>query len=189
MNQLWQFWHANLNDTIISNICQIGDQYPIANAGLGFDGGTANNDFRSSEIRWIDPNHEQSKFIVDMLWYFGREANRNSFGFDIDYLPDIQYTKYSADENGKYDWHCDTFWGNPSAYDRKLSIVIQLTDPSEYEGGDFEIDHMHPQLPADQIKAKGTVIVFPSFINHRVTPVTSGVRRSLVSWIQGPKFR
>lgn len=189
MNQLWQFWHASLSDEQVKSIIHIGDQYPAANAGLGFDGSTLNDGARSSEIRWINPNDASSKFITDVLWYFAREANRNAFGFDIDYLPDIQYTKYTATENGKYDWHHDTFWGNPSAYDRKLSIVIQLTDPSEYEGGDFEIDPQYAQLPADQVKAKGSVIVFPSFLIHRVTPVTKGERRSLVSWIQGPKFR
>jgi PKHD-type hydroxylase len=174
---------------MVDSIIAAGDQYPIANAGLGFDGSTENSGLRSSEIRWIDPNHINNKFIVDLLWYYGREANRNAFGFDVDYLPDIQYTKYTAEENGKYDWHCDTFWANPTTYDRKISIVIQLSDPADYEGGEFQIDPQYPQFPVDQIKEKGSVIVFPSFINHRVTPVTKGVRRSLVSWIQGPKFR
>ncbi len=189
MNQMWQFWHANLEDAIINDIINLGESYPIANAGLGYDGLTSNKEYRSSEIHWINPNHSQNKFLFDILWYFAKEANKNAFGFDINYLPDIQYTKYSAEKNGKYDWHCDTFWANPTTYDRKLSIVIQLTDSSEYEGGDFQIDPQHPQLPADQIRTKGSVIVFPSFLNHRVTPVTNGVRRSLVSWIQGPKFK
>lgn len=189
MNQIWQFWHAQLTDDLINNIINIGEQYPVADAGLGFDGSTANNNTRKSEIRWINPNDYQSKFIVDMLWYFAKEANRSAFGFDIDYLPDIQFTKYSADENGKYDWHCDTFWANPSTYDRKISLVIQLTDPSEYDGGDFQLDPQYPALPAAALRDKGSVIAFPSFLNHRVTPVTRGVRRSLVSWIQGPKFR
>ena len=189
MNQLWQFWHASLNDNQVNDIINIGDQFPVTGTGLGFDGSTANNNLRSSEIRWINPNDFKSKFVVDLLWYYGREANRNAFGFDIDYLPDIQYTTYTAEENGKYDWHCDTFWANPTAYDRKLSIVIQLSDPSEYEGGDFEIDPQYAQITADQMRAKGSVMVFPSFLIHRVIPVTKGTRRSLVSWIQGPKFR
>lgn len=188
MNQFWQYWHAQLSSDQINSIINIGEQYPIANAGLGFNGVVDNNNFRNSEIRWINPNDFNSKFVVDLLWYFGKEANRNAFGFDIDYLPDIQYTKYTAEGNGKYDWHCDTFWANPTTYDRKLSIVIQLTDPSEYEGGDFELDPMYPSFPST-LRDKGSVIVFPSFLNHRVTPVTKGVRRSLVSWIQGPKFR
>jgi PKHD-type hydroxylase len=189
MNQLWQYWQSQLTSDFIDQIINIGEQYPIANAGLGFDGSTGNDNYRSSEIRWIDPNNSSSKFITDMLWYFAKEANKNAFGFDIDYLPDIQYTKYTADDSGKYDWHCDTFWANPTTYDRKISIVIQLTDPSEYEGGEFQLDPQYAQLPADTIKQKGTVIVFPSFLNHRVTPITKGTRRSLVSWIQGPKFR
>ena len=189
MNQLWQYWHASLRDDQVKNIINVGDRYPSANAGIGFDGSTQNNGVRSSEIRWINPYDAQSRFITDMLWYYANEANRNAFGFDINYLPDIQYTKYTAEQNGKYDWHCDTFWANPTAYDRKISIVIQLSDSRDYEGGDFEFDPQHPQLPADQIRTKGSVIVFPSFLTHRVTPVTKGERRSLVSWIQGPKFR
>lgn len=189
MIQLWQYWRGQLNSEMIESIIQTGDQYPIADAGLGFDGSTKIDGYRSSEIRWIDPNSESNRYITDMLWYYAREANRNAFGFDIDYLPDIQYTKYHASENGKYGWHCDTFWANPSTYDRKISIVIQLSDPSEYEGGDFQLDPIYPQLPVNEIKEKGTVIVFPSFLNHRVTPVTKGTRKSLVSWIQGPKFR
>jgi PKHD-type hydroxylase len=189
MNQLWQYWRASLSESVVNDIIRTGDQYPAATAGLGFDGSTVNAGQRSSEIRWIDPHHNSSKYIADLLWYYANEANRNAFGFDISYLPDIQYTKYTAEQNGKYDWHCDTFWANPTAYDRKLSIVIQLSDSDDYEGGDFEFDHQHPQLPADLIREKGTVIVFPSFMNHRVTPVTKGERSSLVSWIQGPKFR
>lgn len=189
MNQLWQYWPAKLTESIVADFIKIGDQYPVANAGLGFDGSTQNNDYRSSEIRWIAPNDYSNKFMVDTLWYFANEANRNAFGFDINYLPDIQYTKYEAESNGKYDWHHDTFWGNSSMYDRKLSIIVQLSDPSEYEGGDFQLDPQYPQMDSKQIKTKGTVIVFPSFINHRVTPITKGVRRSLVSWVQGPKFR
>ena len=105
MNQIWQYWHAHLDDDTISNIIRIGDQYPIVDTGLGFDGSTNNNDVRKSEIRWINPLDQQSQFIADWLWAFAQAANRNAFGFHIDYLPDIQYTKYSADENGKYDWH------------------------------------------------------------------------------------
>lgn len=189
MKEFWQYWHMQLDPAYIDNIINYGNQHPVTQTGLGFDGSTNNNNHRSSEIRWINPMDSNSKFIVDMLWYFAQEANKNAFGFDINYLPDIQYTTYNASENGKYDWHCDTFWGNPTMYDRKLSIVIQLTDPSEYEGGDFEIDPQYPSLPRDIIRDKGTVIVFPSFLNHRVTPVTKGTRRSLVSWIQGPKFK
>jgi PKHD-type hydroxylase len=73
-------------------------------------------------------------------------------------------------------------------YDRKISIIIQLTDPSEYEGGEFEMDYQYEQPNKEDLKKKGTIIVFPSFIPHRVTELTKGTRKSLVAWVEGPKF-
>lgn len=187
MNQIWQYWKAGVSDTQIAQIIETGDAQPTAEAGLGFDGSTQNDEYRSSEIRWIPTGVNPN--ITNLLWSFALPANRNAFGFDISYLNDIQYTTYKATDSGKYDWHHDTFWGNPTAFDRKISIVIQLSDPRDYEGGDFQIDPQYQPLPAEEIRAKGTVIAFPSFIRHRVTPVTKGVRRSLVCWVEGPKFR
>ena len=108
---------------------------------------------------------------------------------DINQINDIQLTKYTDKNQGKYDWHVDTFWANPTMCDRKLSIVIQLSDSDDYVGGDFKFENEHPQPSVDDIRQKGSVIVFPSFIKHCVTPVTKGTRHSLVSWIEGPKFR
>lgn len=187
MNQIWQYWKNGITSNRADLIIETGNQYPVAVAGLGFDGSTQNEEYRSSEIRWIPVGSDP--WIDSHLWGFAQTANRNAFGFDISYINDIQYTTYNASENGKYDWHHDTFWANPTAFDRKISIVIQLSDPEDYEGGDFEIDPQYEQLPAADIRTKGAVIVFPSFIRHRVTPVTKGVRRSLVCWVEGPKFR
>jgi len=187
MNQIWQYWKTGITTGQCDLIIEAGNEQPLAEAGLGFDGATLNDEYRSSEIRWIPTGLKPD--LTNQLWSFAHTANRNAFGFDISYLNDIQYTTYYADDNGKYDWHHDTFWGNPTSFDRKISIVIQLSDPQDYEGGDFEIDPQYQALPAEEIRAKGTVIAFPSFIRHRVTPVSKGVRRSLVCWVEGPKFR
>lgn len=187
MNQIWQYWKSGISEMQAAQIVELAEELPVAYAGLGFDGSTQNDQYRSSEIRWIDA--QSNPTIKDLLWYFAQTANRNAFGFDISYLSDIQYTKYYANENGKYDWHHDTFWANPTAFDRKVSVVIQLSHPDDYEGGNFEIDPQYPVMPQEEIRQQGTVLVFPSFIRHRVTPVTSGVRRSLVCWVEGPKFR
>ena len=73
---------------------------------------------------------------------------------------------------------------------RKLSMVIQLSDPKDYEGGILEIHaNEHYPPPPDELKRRGTIVVFPSFLRHRVIPVTKGVRYSLVAWIEGPHFR
>lgn len=185
MNQHWQYWRAGLDKTQVDKLIKIGEKYPVAHAGMGFDGSVNNENYRSSEVRWIS---QEETGVVDLLWYFTKIANRNAFNFDVNLIHEIQYTKYLATENGKYDWHIDTFWSNPTQYDRKLSVVIQLSDPSEYEGGEFQFDSQYPQLP-EEAKELGSIIIFPSFLSHRVTPVTSGVRRSLVTWVEGPKFR
>ena len=189
MRAMWQMWPGAVPEHLIQSIINEGNNYPIANLGLGFDGTTQNTDYRQSDVRWINKTNESSRFISDVLWYYAQLANRNAFGFDIDFINDIQYTTYRSDNNGKYDWHSDIFWGNPTEYDRKISMVIQLTDPSEYDGGVFEIDAQYQSPNPEELKRKGTVLAFPSFLLHRVTPVTRGIRQSLVSWIEGPKFR
>jgi PKHD-type hydroxylase len=188
MNQLWQMWESGISTKIVDSIIQECECYDPAPGQTGFDG-RGSNDTRNSTVRWIDKNDKNSKFIADLIWDYGQEANCKAFGFDIDFLNEIQYTVYDSKHKDHYAWHADTFWANPTAYDRKLSIVIQLSDPSEYSGGFFELSSEYEQPSPISLRKKGTVLVFPSFLSHRVTPVTSGVRKSLVSWIQGPKFR
>ncbi len=188
MLQHWQYWTKVLDDTTVNNIIELGETFPIHNAGIGTDD-TQNYGYRSSQVHWIRITDSRSKFLTELVWYYAQEANKTAFGFDISYVPDIQYTKYDAASNGKYDWHHDVFWTLPSMQHRKLSIVIQLSDSNDYTGGDFEFYPEYPQPPAQDIRQKGTIIVFPSFLHHRVTQVTSGIRRSAVCWVEGPKFR
>lgn len=187
MNQHWQVWYGGLSTDQVTAIIDTCNKYPVAEATIGDVAATSNQAYRRSDVRWINPLVEDN--LTNMLWYHALEANRAAFGFHIDYLSEIQFTEYHASNQGKYDWHIDTFWANNRTYDRKVSIVVQLTDPSEYEGGDFEFDAGTPQIDPVLVRQQGTVIVFPSFLSHRVTPVSRGTRRSLVAWVEGPKFR
>ena len=99
---------------------------------------------------------------------------------------EIQYTEYHATEGGKYDWHHDVDWNNSGGTDRKLSLTVQLSDPSDYDGGYFEF--LEVEQPPASSKTKGAVLAFPSYLAHRVAPVTRGVRRSLVAWFHGPTW-
>jgi PKHD-type hydroxylase len=189
MNRTWNMWSNELDETTVNNIITECEYYNPSPSTVGFDGEGNVDNYRSSELRWINKIDPNSKFIADLLWFYAQEANRCYYGFNIDYINEIQYTTYYGSNNDQYGWHHDTFWGNPTTYDRKISIVIQLSDPSDYEGGDFELDPQYEQPDPNELKKRGTIIAFPSFITHRVTPVTSGVRKSLVTWIQGPKFR
>ena len=98
---------------------------------------------------------------------------------------DLQYTKYS-DDKSFYGWHIDSGSLKSENPPRKLSLTLQLSEPSEYDGGDFQI---HASKLNTVSKKKGLICVFPSYSLHQVTPITRGVRRSLVVWLCGPAFR
>ncbi len=91
--------------------------------------------------------------------------------------------RYKAEEKGHYDWHFD--YGNAFS-NRKISFSIQLSDPSEYDGGHLEIAGVKHE---ETMRKKGTLILFPSYVRHRVTPITRGTRYCIVGWVHGPHFR
>lgn len=91
--------------------------------------------------------------------------------------------RYSADREDHYTWHTDSIEGDSV---RKLSFTIQLTKPEEYDGGDLEF---MPAITDKKIREQGTMTIFPSFMVHQVSPVTRGVRHTIVGWIYGPDFR
>jgi PKHD-type hydroxylase len=117
-----------------------------------------------------------------------RNLNGQHFRFDLwGFGEHLQYTEYYGDDEGHYTWHIDSGITSTNHGPRKLSVVLQLSDPCEYEGGNLQV-----KLGADPqtiSKDLGLVAVFPSFVLHRVTPVTSGLRRTLVAWLTGPALR
>ena len=111
-------------------------------------------------------------------------CNNERYWFDVlGFHQELQLTRYS--ESDFFDWHLDFGAGEISA--RKLSMTIQLSDPDEYEGGDLQF--MINQKVVSAPREKGTIIIFPSFIIHRVTPITKGTRQSIVGWVSGPPYR
>jgi PKHD-type hydroxylase len=146
-----------------------------------------NADVRRSEISWI-PRNEYFWPLYERILEIVGTVNENIYKFDIAALDErIQFTQYNEKNSGWYNWHFDIGPAyRPST--RKISISVQLSDPSEYEGGnlEFSLDNDHVFTAS---RDQGTVICFPSFMRHRVTPVTKGTRRSLVTWVSGPSFR
>ena len=120
------------------------------------------------------------------LWSYVESANESTYGFDVLERAEIQLVTYQSDELGHYDWHHDVQWYGQSPYDRKLSVTIQLTESDAYQGGDFEFEEV--QTNAD-FRSIGTVLIFPSYLRHRITPVTQGERKALVAWFYGPRWR
>ena len=188
----WQAWYGVIPPEKIDEIISESEKYPSTPSVMGptQENSNKNHNYRRSDVSWIPPADASSLFIANIIAHYAFEANRNAFGFNLgNRVNDIQYTKYYGSDQGFYNWHIDTFFhGNSKAFDRKLSVVIQLTDPDEYEGGDFKFES-HLEVPdPTELRKKGTVLVFPSYTQHMVEPVTKGERRSIVSWIEGPRF-
>ena len=179
MRQNWQMWSGGLSDTDLSMIFAEASKINTHTAKT-FNNADAKT--RSSEIKWLTGNQS----IQNILWGYVKAANENAFHCQIENICDIQFTEYHANKGGHYDWHIDVNWDGVSGRDRKLSVTVQLSDSSEYEGGSFEFGEC--LTPDASSRVKGTVLVFPSYLQHRVLPVTSGTRRSLVAWFEGPRW-
>jgi len=154
-----------------------------AQVGMNKPGGGTDTKKRVTTISWI-PFKEMGHMYVD-LNNFIQKANENHFGFgDIHITENAQFTEYP--EGGFYDWHmdCDVNMEHEPPV-RKISMTLLLNDPSEFEGGDLEL--MAPGKFAEL--KQGHAIIFASFLNHRVNPVTKGMRQSLVCWFGGKPFR
>jgi PKHD-type hydroxylase len=98
--------------------------------------------------------------------------------------PNVQLTRYDASDQGHYTWHTDFAGLMPN---RKISISVQLSGPSDYDGGDLQL--LFSDSPFSLPKDRGALLAFPSFMLHRVKPVTRGTRWSLVAWIVGERWR
>lgn len=145
-----------------------------------------NNKIRDSQISWL--HHDQnSDWLFQKFAFLTSQANYEYFMYDIDGFDAFQYTKYSTEEH--YDWHIDLMTGSPYfEWERKISASIMLSDPSEYGGGEFElIPHGNINSPIKEKLQKGDVVYFASWMPHKVHPVTSGVRKTLVAWIMGKR--
>ena len=144
-----------------------------------------NKNIRSSTISWIDYEETNAWFYTKIANLI-QDLNSSFYGFDLLGFERLQFTEYNAKTKDKYDWHSDMFWGeNPHILTRKLSATLLLND--NFEGGQFEFSDLST-AEQPQMKA-GSLIVFPSFLPHRVTPMISGVRNSLVCWCLVPKFK
>jgi PKHD-type hydroxylase len=137
---------------------------------------------RRTKVGWIEQVAENI-WVYDKIGHITNVLNSRFFNFDIDWLEQPQLGNYLAEDRGTYDWHMDQ--GSPKC--RKLSFVMQLTDPLDYEGGELLLQL--GSTPVTIPKKRGLVTVFPSYILHKVTEVTQGSRQSLVCWINGPAFR
>lgn len=151
---------------------------------------TENKDVRLSDIKMHQVN-EKNSWIFLRLLQATEHVNDNFYNFDLSGFDFFQYTEYEG-EGSNYDWHVDIVFGEimPKGMElmRKISGSLILSNPSEYKGGNFEI-MIGGQSIEPIVQKRGSIIFFPSFVMHRVAPLTEGKRKSLVFWVMGPKFK
>ncbi len=146
--------------------------------------GDTNAQIRRSQVVMLGMEQRYA-WLYERLWSAAQECNRLFFCVDIAGVEtNVQLARYDSANAGFYGWHTDFAGIRPL---RKISISIQLSQAEDYDGGDLEL--MYGTEPQKLGRTRGTLVAFPSFMLHRVTPVTRGTRWSLVAWILGARWR
>jgi len=198
-NMLWQippfsspgkddfcYWEGFLDDSEINYILSRPEWHNQSDAqiGGGFEG-KVDKEKRRTDVSWMFPDQANAHIwekITNTIW----TANRQFFRFDLRGCYEaMQLGVYTEHDQGHYDWHIDSGL-ETNTVPRKLSMALLLSDPSEFEGGELQI--MRAGVPESVEQKRGRAWFFPSYLMHRVTPVTKGIRRSLVMWVGGPAF-
>ena len=211
LTNYYYYFQSALSPKLCDEIISYGKQHQ---AEMAVTGGYNRQNGQMSKK---DINNMQKKRKSDIVWMNDRwiykeihpyihQANREAgWNFEWDWSESCQFTKYGVGQY--YGWHCDS-WEEPynkpddpqsHGKIRKLSVTISLNDPTEYEGGNLEFDFRNQVdwernkkkaiKSCEEIRPRGSIIVFPSFCWHRVAPVTSGTRYSLVIWNLGRPFK
>lgn len=178
---LWNF--TNLPESMVSSIeedlLQFDEKFDTA---LTYGG--LNLKYRDSKATWIPSSH----WICGFCYHYVLKANRENFKYDISGFDNeiMQYTQYNPGEY--YNWHTDGGITTDDQVQRKLSIILQLSDPNEYTGGEVQLMNEDGSLMILP-KVRGSIIVFDSRSKHRVRKVETGQRKSLVGWVVGPRWK
>ena len=213
MNLKYYYWY--FHSVISPKLCDDIIKHCSSNLQTAKIGGESNENDKPdrwwTEGKTIEKKRKSQVAFFDDRWiykeiqpYVKLANNLAGWNFDWDWTEQAQFTKYGLNEH--YGWHCDSY---SEPYQdvpqgmvgkiRKLSVTVSLSDPEDYEGGDLEFDfrnnHDYDFTKTDnkeickKAKVRGSIIVFPSFVWHRVTPVTSGTRYSMVMWNLGAPWR
>jgi PKHD-type hydroxylase len=183
--ECFAIWQGGFSSEEIDKIIDIEKLQEFDRGRVGNDlNVAAPNEVRNADITWIHTD-QHSDWVFNRIASITSLVNHDHFMYNIDGVDALQYSKYGPDQH--YTWHWDVEFGWRK-WIRKISIAIMLSDPSEYEGGEFQLIKNGNLDDMVSIKLeKGDMIYFASWMPHRVAPVTSGLRRSLVAWVMGER--
>lgn len=182
----WSVRHNIFSDEEIEKIKTQAESIPEQSGKV--KGGQELPSYRSCTVQWMHESNDETRWIFDRIAYHIFDTNNQFFNYDLYGFDSIQYTTY--EKKDYYDWHQDVVIGRQEKHvlpPRKLSASILLND--DFKGGEFEFFTGTSHGPERPPLKKGSILIFSSFMYHRVAPVTKGVRSSLVVWALGPKFK
>ena len=179
-------WRGLFSTAELDGLVRLGDSLALEKAELSNGRGYEN--IRSTRVAWV-PRGPNTESVYARVEQAVLELNARFFRFDLSGLAAMQYALYGGQEGGHFDWHKD--YGrdphDPAQEPRKLTLSLQLSDAGDYKGCDLQIraGNLIDTVPRE----RGTLVAFPANVLHQVTPIESGIRRSLVIWAVGPDFR
>lgn len=180
-------WQGLFNTDELNALVQLGDSLALEKAELS-GGGAGYENIRATKVAWV-PRQPWTEPLYQRMEEAVLELNARYFRFDLSGLAMFQYAVYGGPEGGHFDWHKD--YGrdpaDPTQEPRKLTLSLQLSEASDYDGCELQVRAGHQIDTAP--KARGSLVAFPANVLHQVTPIRSGIRRSLVAWAVGPEFR
>tara|TARA_B100000085_G_scaffold285190_1_gene320364 strand:- start:1428 stop:2006 length:579 start_codon:yes stop_codon:yes gene_type:complete len=178
---------SELPDVLMDEMVKYCDNLHYEKAEIG-KSRTVDLTQRNAGISWIP----WDSWIPGVIHNIMISANLSYFNYDLEYFESrIQSTLYTGEDSSHYTWHVDdsqSFSLNNKQHERKLSCSLILSDPDEYEGGELQFSYYKSFFKTLK-PPKGTAVIFPSWLPHRVRPVKSGTRKSLVAWMHGPAFK
>ncbi len=185
-------WQNAFSPQELDGIVEYGDRLRLEKAAVTYEAGQGetargtDNPIRITRTAWF-PREAETAWIYERLERVAQALNAQVYRYDLHGFSDpLQYTVYQDNEGGFFDWHADQM---EAPIQRKLSFSLQLSAADSYQGCDLEIFGGSTRVPTPAPRERGILVAFPSYVMHRVTPVTAGTRRALVFWAAGPPFR
>ncbi|HVZ28375.1 MAG TPA: 2OG-Fe(II) oxygenase [Rhizomicrobium sp.] len=180
-------WEGAFDAEMLKALAQYADSLPHKHGTVDVGNEQYDRNSRVTRVAWLERNSQTERFY-DRLEEIILSLNSQFYQYDLSAIVPLQHVVYEGSDQGHLDWHIDYARESDQKGSefRKLSLSIQLSDPSEYEGGELQAQ-VRGKIDVAP-KTFGTVIAFSSFTLHRVTLVTAGVRKAIIVWVLGPDF-
>ena len=187
-NNFYYYSQVFSNDEISYLEQMVHENYTFSKGKVGTVelGNLDSSVYNNRDIAYLPPNND-TKWLYEKLEQLVVQANEALFNFSITNVTDLIHYVIYPENGGHLDWHMDI--GKLGVNRRKLALTVQLSDPSEYDGGEFEVWFGGSEEFVEVPRQKGDVIIFPTFLMHRVKPIIRGQRKALVFWTGGEPFR